>query len=315
MKRVLLVSCLAAALGCGSVDEKQACAASTDCPAGQYCASAEGERRCWPDADPPAVSGVSASCTAACLRDGVLHVEATVTDANEVLDAAATLDLDSGRSFSMAASGGKWVADVPLRELPFEAFSRDVVATVTARDGARNPSNAASAPAVSVTRLRWTYNAGAPITSPAVMGDGTAVVGVSSTTDQLLAIRADGTKRWSLTIPAGGSSFVTAAPAVGRDAIWVGSEDFTLYRGEGGRAFPPAGSARIRGVRVRAFGERGGVLLPDRLAAAGRRLRGAVAEPGRRGELGRDPVRRRRALTGSPSSRPEEPRSRRPSRR
>ena len=72
------------------------------------------------------------------------------------------------------------MGDVPLRELPFEAFSRGVVATVTARDGARNPSNAASAPAASVTRLRWTYDAGAPITSPAVMADGTAVVGVSS---------------------------------------------------------------------------------------------------------------------------------------
>ena len=90
----------------------------------------------------------------------------------------------------MARSGGSWVADVPLRTFGFPSFSRDVVARVTARDGARNASAGVDAGAVGVTRLRWTYDAGAPITSPAVMSDGTAVVGVSASSGQVLAVGA-----------------------------------------------------------------------------------------------------------------------------
>ena len=54
-----------------------------------------------------------------------------------------------------------------------------------------------------------------------------------------------------------------------------------VSRGEGGRPFPPAAPARLRGVRVRTFGERGRVLLPDRRAAAGRRLRGSGGGTGK----------------------------------
>jgi hypothetical protein len=210
------------------VDEKQACSASTDCPVGQYCAHAAGESRCWADGVAPVVSAVTSSCaTAPCLRDGIVHVEATVTDDHEVLDASVTLDLSSSQAFPMTRSGAVWAADVPLRALPFEFFAHDVVPTVVARDGARNPSAGAAGAAVAVTRLKWTYNAGAPLTSPAVMGDGTAVMGVSAGTDQALAVSAAGTKAWSQTV--GGTSFVTAAPAIGQHAIWVGSEDGTLY--------------------------------------------------------------------------------------
>ena len=91
---------------------------------------------------------------------------------------------------------------------------------------------------------------------------------------------------------------------------------------EGGCPFRPAATARLRGVRVRAFGERGGILLPDCRAAAGWRVRGAVAEPGRRGKLGRDPLeacglraRGPRYRTLSLQPRPGAPRFRRPSRR
>ena len=44
---------------------------------------------------------------------------------------------------------------MPLRRFPFERFDADVVATVTARDGARNEASATRAAATSVTRLRF----------------------------------------------------------------------------------------------------------------------------------------------------------------
>ncbi|HET8541174.1 MAG TPA: PQQ-binding-like beta-propeller repeat protein [Anaeromyxobacter sp.] len=258
MRRILSIACAVAALACGSVKDRQACGVSTECPVGQYCAHADGESRCWEDAVDPVVQTVTASCPAAtCLRDGVLHVEATVGDDAEVLDAAVALDLAPGSPVPMTRSGTRWVADVQLRAFPFAAFSRNVVATVTARDGARNDSAPRSAAALGVTRLRWTYDAGAPITSPAVMDDGTAVVGVSATANQLRAIAPDGSLAWSLSV--GGSSFVTAAPAVGDNAIWVGSEDLNLYGVE------LDGSAVKAGVGVNTGGALKGsvAVLPD----------------------------------------------------
>ncbi len=247
MKRILSISWVVAALACGSVKDKQACSVSTQCPAGQYCAHAGGESRCWADAVAPVVGTVTASCAATpCLRDGVLHVQATITDDAEVLDASVALDLPGGSAVPMAPSGGSWVADVPLKTFGFPSFSRDVVATVTARDGARNASAGVSAGAVGVTRLRWTYDAGAPITSPAVMSDGTAVVGVSASSGQVLAVGADGAKKWSVNV--GGTAFVTAAPAIGERAIWVGSEDFSLY------AVELEGRAVMAGVGANASG-------------------------------------------------------------
>ena len=156
MKRLVLVFSMASVLACGSVDQKQGCSVSTDCPVGQYCARGGGESRCWPDAVAPTASGVSAACTPApCLRDGVLHVQATLADDKEVLGASVSLDLDPAQSFPMSRAGAVWVADVPLRLLPFDAFARDVVATVVARDGARNASVPAAGTGVPVTRLKW----------------------------------------------------------------------------------------------------------------------------------------------------------------
>jgi hypothetical protein len=99
--------------------------------------------------------------------------------------------------------------------------------------------------------LRWVYDAGVPMSAPAVMGDGTVVVGLSRTTEQLLAIRQDGTKAWAVTV---GTGFVTAPPTVGADAIWVGSNDFWLR----GAALDGTGS--LTGVGVNLEGAvRGGV--------------------------------------------------------
>jgi outer membrane protein assembly factor BamB len=245
MKRLVSVVSVAGLLACGSVDEKQGCAVSTDCPAGQYCAHAGGESRCWPDAVPPTASGVSAACTPSpCLRDGVLHVEASVSDDKEVLDASVSLDLYSAQQFPMSKVGGVWAADVPLRVLPFDAFARDVVPTVLPRDGARNMGAGVSGPAVAVTRLKWDRTidavAGLSVTAPAVLNDGTVVIGGSNGKVYFVAV--DGTNAHAgLTV---GTGQITAAPAIGQHAIWVGSEDGNLY------AVQLDGSAVIANVGV-----------------------------------------------------------------
>ncbi|HEX9398907.1 MAG TPA: PQQ-binding-like beta-propeller repeat protein, partial [Anaeromyxobacter sp.] len=179
-----------------------------------------------------------------CLRSGVLHVTATIADDAEVLGAEVTLDL-GGPAVSMArTTETTWVADVQLGSLPFETFEADVVVTVVARDGARNVNSAGTTP-THVTRLRWVYDAGAPMSSPSVMADGTVVVGLSKTSLQVLAVNADGTKRWEATT---GSRFITAAPAVGERAIWV-ADDRNVY------ALDPTSAGTLQGIGVAMDGE------------------------------------------------------------
>jgi hypothetical protein len=227
MKRTLFVLSMAVA-ACKSVDDRPACDASADCAAGQYCAHTADGNVCWADSVAPTVSAVTVTCDdTPCRRDGVLHVVAEVTDDHEVLDATVSLDLAAAPTVPMTRSGSSWVADVQLREYPFDAYARTVTANVTARDGARNEGAPLAADPVGVTRMRWTYDAAVPMTSAAVMANGTAVVGLSNNSEQLLAIAADGTKAWGLNV--GATAFVTAAPAIGERAIWVGSEDFSLY--------------------------------------------------------------------------------------
>lgn len=245
MKRIGAIAVLLLA-GCGSVDERKACGSSLECPAGEWCAAAEGERRCWPDATPPVVSAVTATCSPApCVRDGVLHVEATATDDNEVLDASVTLDLAASQSVPMTRSGSRWVADVPLRQFPFGAFEDfDVVATVAARDGAKTSSAAASAAGVMVTRLRWTKEvepgAGVALTPAAVDEHGTAVLAGGN--GKLYFIASDGSARHApITVAVGP---ISAAPAIGNTAIWVGGEDSQL------RGVALDGSAALAGVGV-----------------------------------------------------------------
>jgi hypothetical protein len=215
---------------------------------GQYCAHTPNGSVCWPDAVPPTVSGVTVTCAAPCLRDGVLHVEATVADDAEVLGADVSLDL-GGPPAAMQRSGGVWTADVNLAALPFNAFEADVVVTVTASDGARNKVSARGAP-VHVTRLKWAYDAGAPLSAPAVMQDGTTIVGVSRTSQQVLAVKADGTKKWEATTA---NRFVTAAPTVGEKAIWV-SDDRNVF------AIDPVALTTVASVGVAMDGATSGSL-------------------------------------------------------
>jgi outer membrane protein assembly factor BamB len=177
------------------------------------------------DVDAPVLSGASAACSAApCQRDGSLRIAAAVAEANPAA-VEATLDLDPARVFPMALAGTQWVADVDLASLPFPALARDVAVQIVARDAAGN--QAATPAAATVTRVRWSYDAGAPgATSPAVLDDGTLVVGVTATSRQLRAISPDGSELWALTV---GTGAITAAPSIGPTAIWVASEDGRVY--------------------------------------------------------------------------------------
>ncbi len=231
MRRILsLLSFLAAA--CSSVEDRPACSASSDCAAGQYCAHTADGNVCWADPVAPTVTGVTVTpCEPSpCRRDGVLHVVASVSDDKEVLDAMVALDLAPAQTVPMTRSGSGWAADVPLRNYPFDAFERTVTATVTARDGARNGSAAVAGSSVSVTRMRWDpvvidSATGFTPTVPAVMPNGTVVI--AGSTGKLYFIAAGGAEAEAPLQVATGQ--ITAAPAVGERAIWVGSEDFSLY--------------------------------------------------------------------------------------
>jgi hypothetical protein len=250
--RATFLPVLAAALAaCASPQDRGSCGTSPDCPAGQYCARTADGNVCWPDAVAPVVSGVTVTCPAPCLRDSSLQVVATITDDAEVLDAQVTLGL-GGPPVAMRRAGAVFTANVDLAAQPFELFDTDLVVTVVARDGARNAVSAGAAPQ-HVTRLRWTYDGGAPMTSPAVMSDGTVVVGLTKTSSQVLAVNADGTKRWEVTA---GTGVISAAPAIGERAIWIGSEDFNLY------AVKLDGSGLLSNVGVNTFGQiKGGVAV------------------------------------------------------
>jgi outer membrane protein assembly factor BamB len=97
---------------------------------------------------------------------------------------------------------------------------------VRARDAFGNES-AIDARPVPLTRLRWVYDAKADgVTSPAVDADGTVLLGVAGTTDQLRAVSPDGDKLWGMTL---GIKGVVAAPSIGPSRVWVGSDDGNLY--------------------------------------------------------------------------------------
>lgn len=271
MNRILALAAVLAA-GCSGVkDDRPGCARSADCPAGEYCASTPDGAVCWPDAQPPAVSGVAVTCGPPCLRDGTLRVEATVADDREVGDVAVALDLDPSRAVPMARVGARWVAQVPLEGFPFPAFERAVVATVTARDGARNTASASADAGQQpmVTRLRWTYDAGVPMTSPAVLDDGTAVVGLSANATQVRAIGATGTQAWAGST---GSDIPSSAPVVASDAIWIGTATGTLF------ALSSAGEVAASNCSTGEPITGGSVLLPKRVVAASQAGILAVAE-------------------------------------
>jgi hypothetical protein len=253
MKRWVAAMGLAVA-GCGSVTDSPACVSSAECGAGAYCASAEGERHCWPDVRSPVVAAVTVACLDApagegCRRDGTVRVTATATDAEELAEVRVALSLDPAHEVAMVRSGAAWTADLPLRSAPMAAFETTVTATVTAVDGARNVASRTSAASVPVTRLRWTKDVdpthAAALTPAAVMPDGTVIVAANN--GKLYFVNPDGTQTKG-PITVGSGQAISAAPAIGERAIWVGSEDGWL------RAFALDGSGAIGGVGVNSEG-------------------------------------------------------------
>ncbi len=216
------------ALSCSSVEDRAACSESSGCPAGQYCARTADGSVCWPDAQAPVVSSVTASCASTpCLRDGVLRVEAAASDDAELAGLDASLDLDAGaRKVAMTREGERWVAELPLRDWPFEAFSRPVVASVVARDGARN-ERGGSAAAIEVTRLRWEREVvtSVALSAPAVMFGGAVVIGTAGGKLHFINDAGDPIRNAVMV----GLAHHVGAPVIGADAIWVGSGDGKLY--------------------------------------------------------------------------------------
>jgi hypothetical protein len=258
---------LAAAVlvACGSVDDRPECSGDAQCAAGTYCATGSGV--CWPDAVAPTVSGVTVTCAGGaappCPRDGSLRITATAQDDVGVSAVTATIGLDDTRPVALTCSGTSCAGTVALASYPFGVFEGTTGVRVTVRDRAGNEVTSPEQASPNITRLRWVYEAGVPVSIPAVTSAGTVLIGRSAGTEQLTAIRPDGTKAWALTV--GGTAFTTAAPAVGTQAIWVGSEDGRLYAValDGSRVLNgtgcPSGAAIRGGVAVAVSGavERG----------------------------------------------------------
>jgi len=124
-------------------------------------------------------------------------------------------------------AGGQWTAAVPLRGFPFDHFSHGVVATVTARDGARNETPMDASGVTTVTRLRFSRPLDTGIFGlgpPAVMADGTVVT--AGTNGKVYLVPWDGSGLASVAV---GTGQITAAPLVLGTSIWIGSEDNKVY--------------------------------------------------------------------------------------
>lgn len=224
MRRLLLLAVSAVAAACGTVNDKPSCTASASCGAGKYCAPTADGNVCWPDATAPVVSSVTVTCDASpCVRDSKLTVTASASDDAELAGVEVSLDLDAARWVALARTGATWTGTLALREWAFPAFSKAVVATARATDGAGNQGTKAAA-GVSVTRLRWAVDAlagsSAALSPPAVMTDGTIVVGNAN--HQLLSLTPAGTQAED-PLSIGGGAITSIA--VGDKAVWVGSDD------------------------------------------------------------------------------------------
>jgi hypothetical protein len=185
-----------------------------------------------PPPDPPNVSSAGLACQAAqaCTRDEVVVVSATVENGPSSVRVWTDLALGTYFPLTNGGSGTSYSGTIPLAPLPFPAFTAGVAATVEALD-ANGAVVSSKRLGMTVTRLRWAYAAGAAVTSPAVMDDGTLVVGLSKKSSQLVGVKPDGSQAWAATLEAkaGAGGFVTSAPAVGKKAIWVGSDDGRIY--------------------------------------------------------------------------------------
>jgi outer membrane protein assembly factor BamB len=145
-----------------------------------------------------------------------------------------TLDLDADvTKVSMLGTASAFAAQLQLRQWPFEAFNRDVRVQVTATDSFGN-TNSADEVLKGVTRARNDHDIGtvAGVASPAVEDDGTVVIGVAGTANQLRGVDPSGVAAWQTTleISGGQGQALKAPPSVGGSDIFAGSEDGRVYR-------------------------------------------------------------------------------------
>jgi hypothetical protein len=196
------------------------------------------------DTTAPSLSSLTVSCSVAhpdgrCRRDDALLVSARATDANGAA-VAVTLDVDGNQRVQelVAAGGDLFSATLQLRDWPFAAFERNVVASVTALDAVRNAASATAS--LPVTRLRWARAPEAGVfslTGVAVVNEGLLAVG--ATNGKLYRVNPQGDLVGAPTQLGGAIAF---APSVGPTAIWVGSDDTRLY------AVDPATGAILNGA-------------------------------------------------------------------
>ncbi|BDG09877.1 hypothetical protein [Anaeromyxobacter paludicola] len=196
------------------------------------------------DAAGPRQTTVTAGCeTDPCTPTSVVTVREQITDPH-LVGAEAAISLDGyARVLPLAPSGDGYAVTFSLRDLPFPALRGPAIVRVTARDSLGNASVLDNW--VWVDRLAWQRQLGAPVTTPAILPDGSLVAGLAGTVRQLVGLWPDGTDRWLLSLgvdPALRGGFVTAPPSVGASAIWVGSEDGRVY------AVDLAGTKILNGV-------------------------------------------------------------------
>ncbi|MBI5067827.1 MAG: hypothetical protein HZB56_06265 [Deltaproteobacteria bacterium] len=190
----------------------------------------------------PRVGTLTASCTPSpCPRDGVLDVSVTVTESHPG-PVTASLDLDGTKKVPLVGAAGSYSGHLALADWPFPHFTQPLVVHVHAEDEPGNVTPPAQEGSVSVpdgiTRARLAYPSGGtdPVTSPAILSNGNAIVGIgvpgTSATDQLRAVAPDGSETWkrTLSVNTGLGRAVTAAPAAGEHQLFVASDDGRLYQ-------------------------------------------------------------------------------------
>jgi hypothetical protein len=218
-----LITVVALLAACAPKD-RAGCSVSTDCPTGEYCARTPNGNICWPDSIPPTVSGVTVTCAQPCLRNSELQIEATVEDNTEVLDAQVTLDV-GGPAVPLVHSGSTWSATVPLRQLPFDYFTHGVMATVTARDGARNVTSMDAEAVTTVTRMLWELSIGSAIAPPAVSGTGILAVPTNSGKTYLVAWDGD----FVASVQTGSNLQQPTAALANANSFWLANDGGAIF--------------------------------------------------------------------------------------
>lgn len=232
MRRIaLMVTGMLALAGCGGGGGwKATCSASRPCEAGSYCAETEDGNVCWPDEVAPVIASVDPTCGGSlpCRRDGILHVEVEVTEAERMGTVSIVLDLDTEHPRELQrVDEDTYSVDLSLVDLPFPHFTREVAMTVTALDQAGNQAEPHHS-TVLVTRGAFARQlaTSAPfrLWSPAVLADGGVVV--AGENGRLHFLSKEGVASTPVPVT---SNLLNGPAAIGDTTVWVGSEDGRLY--------------------------------------------------------------------------------------